>query len=222
VATDGASYWFSYRVGLSRTGMDYSAQASKTVAIPAQLALGENINHIGDIDLRDQTLYAGLEDHPGYKHPRVAYFDAQTLQFRSSVMLDRGLQPDGVPWVAVWEGMLVTSRWSGATELHLWDMAGGFIRSIPLRPAQSRWQGAKEQKGMLYATRDTDPKMALKVNLETGTVLELFPVPDTAEIEGLSVRGEAMHLLAISSDRMSTALRHWKRTRAPLRDQVCK
>jgi hypothetical protein len=219
VDTGGASYWFSWRFGLSRTALDYSVQASKAQAIPAQLLL-EGINHIGDITVRDGTLYAPLEDGSKFKHPRVAFFDAQTLQFRSSVTLDLALQPDGVPWLTVWDGMLVTSRWDPAAELHLWDMGGGFLRALPLRPAQGRIQGAKEQHGMLYATRDSDPKMVLKINLETGTVLELFPVPDTKEIEGIAVLGESLHTLGVISG--GSELRHWKRVRPPLREQVCR
>src|SRR5439155_18449521 len=101
-----------WRLGLSRTALDYSVLAHKDEAIPAQLALLEGINHIGDISVRDTTLYAPFEDGTKYHHPRVGFFDAQTLAFRSSVKLDSALQPDGVPWVEVWEGMLVTSRWS--------------------------------------------------------------------------------------------------------------
>ena len=64
--------------------------------------------------------------------------------------------------------------------------------------------------------------MVLKVNLETGTALELFPVADTVEIEGLAIRGETIQVLAIAPDGITLALRHWKRTRISLRDQVCR
>jgi hypothetical protein len=222
VVAIGSEYWFSWRLGISRTALDYSIQAKNDVAIPAQLALLEGINHIGDIAVRDGTLYASFEDGTKYKHPRVGFYDAQTLAFRSSVALDVALQPDGVPWVEVWNGMLVTSRWNPITELHLWDMAGNFLRAVPIRPQQSRFQGLKIQNGMAYAARDTDPKVIVKIDVETGTVLDLFPVPDTGELEGLAVLGETIHTLGIAPGATSSELRHWKRARAPLREQVCR
>ncbi|MGZ6142126.1 MAG: hypothetical protein ACXWLM_02250 [Myxococcales bacterium] len=221
VANDGQSWFFSWRLGLSRTALDYAVEASRTAAIPATLALQDGENHIGDIDVLGQTLYAPFEDGSKYDHPRVAFYDAQSLSFLSSVALDVALQPDGVPWVAVWQGMLVTAPWSPAPELHLWDMTGSFLRAIPLRPAQARLQGLKARGGVAWATRDSDPKAVIKIDLETGTVIELFQIPGIGEIEGLALDAAGLHTLNANPGGTAMEFRHHLRTRAPLREQVC-
>ena len=221
VATDGASWFFSWRLGLSHTTLDYAVLQSRTSAIPTALLVQYGDDHIGDIDVHDRELIVPLEDSKNFEHPRVAFYDADSLSFRSSVGLDRALQPDGVPWVAVWDGWLVTSRWNPVVELHLWDMTGSFSRSIPLRPAQGRLQGLKTRAGMAYATRDSDPKTVIKINLETGTVIELFQLPGIGELEGLALTSTGLHTLNANPGGTAMEFRHHVRTRAPVREQVC-
>lgn len=221
-ASDGSSFWFSWRLGLSRTALDYSVQASKTAAIPADLALTDGENHIGDIDVLGSTLYAPLEDGSKYAHPRVAFFDAQSLSFENSVALDVARQPDGVPWVAQWRGYLVTAPWNPTPALNLWDMGGTFQRAIPLRPPQGRLQGLKASGGMAYATRDSDPKAVVKIDLETGTVIELFTIPGIGELEGLALNAAGLHTLNANPGATLMEFRHHIRTRGPLREQVCR
>lgn len=221
VAFTGAGWLFSWQLGLSRTDLAYQVQVNETAAIPAAMALQYGTNHIGDIDLQDQTLYAGMEDHPNYAHPRVGFFDAQSLSFERSVGLDHALQPDGVPWVAVWNGQLVTSAWNPAASINLFGMDGSTVGSIALRPASSRIQGAKVVGGMLYAARDTTPKEVDKIVLETGTALVLFTLPDVGEQEGIAVGSGMLHTLDIAPDKTTIELRHHRKVKPSIRDQVC-
>lgn len=221
VAWDGAGWLFSWQLGLSRTDASYNVLTRATAAIPAPMVLEYGTNHIGDIDFLDQTLYAGMEDHPAYAHPRVGFYDARTLSLRSSVALDHSLQPDGVPWVAQWNGLLVTSPWSPAAALNLFAMDGSFVRSIALRPALDRIQGAKVAGGMMYAARDRVPKTVIKIVLETGTALELFALPEVGEQEGIAIANGMLHTEDISPDKTKIELRHHRKTRSSIRDQVC-
>jgi hypothetical protein len=162
-----------------------------------------------------------MEDHPAYAHPRVGFYDAQTLSLRSSVALDHSLQPDGVPWVAQWNGQLVTSPWNPAAALNLFAMDGSFVRSIPLRPALDRIQGAKIGNGMMYAARDRLPKTVIKIVLETGTAIELFALPEVGEQEGIAIANGMLHTEDISPDKTKIELRHHRKARSSIRDQVC-
>jgi len=220
-AWDGAGWLFSWELGLSRTDAAYDVIAKAPAAIPAAMYLQYGTNHIGDIDVLDQTLYAPMEDGPAYAHPRVGFYDAQSLSFRSSVALDHALQPDGVPWVAQWNGQLVSSAWNPAPSINLYGMDGSPLRTIPLRPALGRIQGAKVVNGMLYAALDTTPKAVFKVVLETGTALQLFELSDMGEQEGIAVANGMLHTEDVLSDKAHIELRHHRKTRVSIRDRVC-
>src|SRR5438270_677000 len=67
-ATDGASWFFSWRYGLQRSDLGYAVQLNNSAAIPLQLAVSGS-DHIGDIDVLDGTIYAGIEDSKSYRRP---------------------------------------------------------------------------------------------------------------------------------------------------------
>jgi hypothetical protein len=222
VATDGTSWFFSWRYGLQRTDSAYSVQKNNDTAIPAQLALSGS-DHIGDIDVGGGVLYAGIEDSKAYAHPRVGLFDAASLQFQKSYDLPVARQPDGVPWIAVDgdAGEVYTSPWNPTPVINVWDLQLRFLRAVALSPAISRVQGAKPVQGMMYAAYDVTPKQIVKVNLETGTVLPLFQIDATHELEGLAWRAGALHTLDANLSATAMEFRHHQRTRAAWREQIC-
>lgn len=222
ITADGASVFFSWRLGLERTDLAYATLQRNTAAIPGPLALSGN-DHIGDLDVLDGTLYTGLEDSKTYAHPRLALFDAATLRFQKSFDLPLSLQPDGVPWVAVdrKERVIYTSSWNGAEALHVFDLQGALVRQVPLSPAQSRIQGAKVVGAVIYTAHDVVPKEIDEIVLETGTVLKLFEIADTRELEGLAWLNGELHTLNSTLDKSAMELRHHQRTRAPWRDSIC-
>jgi hypothetical protein len=222
IASDGQNIFFSWRLGLERTDLAYSTQQRNAAAIPAPLALSGD-DHFGDLDVLDGTLYTGLEDSKSYAHPRLALFDKTTLQFQKSYDLPVSLQPDGVPWIAVDKAarLVYTSSWNGAGALHVFDLQGALVRQVPLSPAQSRIQGAKVVGAVMYSAHDVVPKEIDKIVLETGTVLKLFEIADTNELEGLAWLSGELHTLDATPDRSAMELRHHQRTRAPWRDALC-
>ena len=63
------------------------------------------------------------------------------------------------------------------------------------------------------------------MNLETGTVIELFALNQQFEVEGRAVLarqdGSLMHTLSAASDASAMESHHHQRTRQPLRNQLC-
>lgn len=227
VATDGSSWFFSWQLGLERTALDYGVELSARTAIPPEVAaLGGN--HIGDIDYWDGTLYAPVEDGRAYLHPHLVLYDPTTLTPIRIHALDDVPLPDGVPWVAV-DGprnQIYVAVWDPTPEIFVLDLATlEFKATIPLRRTLHRIQGAKVFEGSLYASTDNDDKSIFKIDLETGTVIELFGLHQDFEEEGLVFLerpdGSLLHTLNVQNPVRGTELRHHRRTRAPLRQAVC-
>lgn len=229
VTSDGTSWYFSWTLGLEKTTLDYTTEVSRTNAIPPELALlGDK--HIGDIDYWNGTLYAPLEDSHVFEHPHIALYDPATLQVRPGQFypMPTTLLTDGVPWVAVDgpRGSIYVAEWDPTLAIFVFDLANvTYQRSIPLRPAIGRIQGAKVFEGSLYASSDDAVKDIYKINLDTGTVIPLFALNQSFEEEGLAFLarpdGSLLHTLNVFSKGLGSELRHHRRTRLPLRQSVC-
>lgn len=230
VASDGTSWWFSGTIGLERTSATFANQQTNSLAIPAVLATTGS-NHIGDIDLWNGTLYAPIEDGPGYLNPKVVQYDAQTLTAGTIFTIPQPLQTKGVPWVAVngAQGVFYLAEWDPATQLNVFTLDDGmFMKSLPIRTeagaSLGRIQGAKVFEKSLYLATDDSAKSVFKLNLETGTLMRLFGVPISTEQEGLAVQGGKLHTLNVvqsGSTPTGSELRHHTRTREPLRRRLC-
>jgi hypothetical protein len=227
-ASDGTSWYFSWQYGLERDDLSFSVQKSNSLAIPATLALAGS-NHIGGIDVLNGTLYAPVEDGPGYHNPKIVLYDASNLTSGTVYTLSSTMLTQGVPWVAVDapRGLLYVAQWDPTPAILVHDLATvTYQRSITLTPAIGRVQGAKVFEGMLYASTDDATKDIFKVNLETATVMLLFPVMGSGvEEEDLCFQarpdGSLMHTMADISSALSVELRHHQRTREPLRKALC-
>ncbi|HVM98173.1 MAG TPA: hypothetical protein VMT89_17390, partial [Candidatus Acidoferrales bacterium] len=190
-------------------------------------------NHIGDIDVDEGLLYAAIEDGPQYLHPYIVTYDKQTLQpTGNTYLLPQELHTKGVPWVAV-DGprhAVYTAEWAPTQRINVFDRdhALAFVKTIELTPAIERVQGAKVFGGALYASSDNDAKTTYKIDLDTGTVMQMFTL-DTpgSEAEGLALTSDAdgvhAHVLNALNNQLPPKFEfdHWKRTQAPLRDQLC-
>jgi hypothetical protein len=227
VATDGSSWFFSWKLGLQKTDLDYATQTSNLLGIPPTLSsLGDN--HIGDIDYWNGTIYAPLEDGTKYLHPHIVLYDSASLTAGAIYPLSNTLLTDGVPWVAVDgpRGNLYVAEWNPTPAIFVLDLATvTYTRSIALRPTLGRIQGGKVFEGSLYLSTDDAAKDIYKVNLDTGTVIPLFAFNQSFEEEGLvflaRADGSLLHTLNVASNGHGTELRHHQRARLPLRQTVC-
>jgi hypothetical protein len=229
-ATDGTSWYFSWRFGVSKTDDQFNVTVNNMFAIPGQLLLAGD-NHIGDIDVHNGLIYAGVEDGSTFQQPHVVTYDTTMLMSQTIYALPLTSQTQGVPWVAV-DGprnALYASHWDPVPEINVYDLSSSslaFVKAISLRPALGRIQGGKVFEGSLYVARDDTAKSIEKINLDTGTVVPLFQLNLTGdEQEGLIIRqlpdGSLMHTLNTNSSQTDMEFHHHQRTRPPLRKQLC-
>lgn len=229
VTTDGQSFIFSWRLGLEKTDTAYNEQAANQIAIPILFA-AQGSNHIGDIDFYNGKIYAPVEDSAHYAKPMILLYDPGNLSHTGTAYnLPQPLQTKGVPWVAVDgpRGRVITAEWDPTPSLNFFDLNASLATagSLTLSRTLGRIQGAKVYQGMLYAQADDTQKTTYKINLETGTVIDLFTLgrPDV-EAEGLLLwpqGGALMHTLNTDSAKTAMELHHRARTRDPLRLQLC-
>lgn len=232
VAANGTGWIFSGTLSLERTDATFARQQVNNLAIPTLLALAGS-DHIGDIDVWNGTIYAPIEDgRTNYMTPKLVLFDAQNLSAGMQYSIPRALQTEGVPWVAVNgpAGHLYFAEWDPTTQLNIFSLSTvQLISSLPLRPPTGvtvgRVQGAKVFEGALYLATDDATKSLFKMNLQTGTVQKLFSIATTGEQEGLAFStradGTQLHTLNVNSSTTGSELRHHRRTRLPLRLQLC-
>jgi len=195
VASDGASLFFSWNLGLSRTEIDDTSVVladNTTAAIPEDLSMS-NHNHIGDIDVSGGIIYAPIEDGPAYAEPWVVLYDAETLQPTGDrYLLPVSVQRDGVPWIAVDQprGVAYSMEWNDTGKLFVYRLSDfELIRTVTLSEAVPRIQGAKVFRGDLYASRDNGAeKSVVAIDPERGQVTHLFDrdLGDDYEAEGIA------------------------------------
>jgi hypothetical protein len=226
VTTDGTYWYFSWRLGLQKTDLDGNVVMSNALAIPLILAL-QGSDHIGDIDCWGGHLYVPIEDSASYSAPKVVLFDLD-LNAGTVFSIPNTLLTEGVPWVAV-DGprdSVYLAEWNPTPAIFVFALGDlTYRREIPLSTTLGRIQGAKVFEGALYANADDDGKTAYKINLETGTVIELFALHASFEVEGLALLarpdGTLLHTLNATPTATAMEFRHYARTREPLRKLVC-
>jgi hypothetical protein len=229
VTTNGTAWFFSWRLGLERTDLSYNTTKSNSLAIPLALGLAGS-NHIGDIDLDGNTLWAPIEDGSAYAHPYLVEFDATTLTAGTQHALSTTMLTKGVPWVSVDKARnaLYVAEWDPTPGIFVLSLATtAYQKTIPIRPTLGRIQGAKVFEGSLYASLDDTSKSIFKINLETGTAQSLFTIAGAAggEEEGLAFLlrpdGTLLHTQNANPSATAMELHHHQRTREPLRLSLC-
>ena len=226
VVSDGTFWYFSWRLGLDKTDQQYNDVTKNNLAIPPLMAL-QGSDHIGDIDYWNGKLYVPIEDSNGYDNPNVVLYDTE-LNAGAQFPVPSSLLTEGVPWVAV-DGpraSVYLAEWEPTPSILVFSLADiSYQREIPLSTTLGRIQGAKVFEGALYANADDDGKTVYKINLETGTVMELFAFHQNFEAEGLAFLdrpdGSQLHTLNATPSATAMEFRHHQRTREPLRKAVC-
>lgn len=226
VTTDGTYWYFSWTLGLDKADQQLHDVMKNNLAIPPVLAL-QGSNHIGDIDYWNGKLYAPIEDGSAYKNPNLVLFDDE-LNAGQVFPLPNNLLTKGVPWVAVdgARSRVYVAEWDPTPGIYVFSMpAIAYQSTIPLSTTLGRIQGAKVFEGALYANADDSEKTVYKINLETGTVIELFALHEQFEVEGIAFLlrpdGTQMHTLNVTTGSNGVEFRHHARTREPLRKEVC-
>ncbi len=178
--------------------------------------LDASVNHIGDIDVCNGGLYAGVEYFMDGEasNIRIAVYDAQTLEFVRSFPFDAqsgqtecsgiAVDPDaGLIWMCSWS--------DGESGRYLYRYAletGEYLGRLHLQPSPQWIQGIAYGNGCLYLTADDgtadlgEPDHIYRCRVDTDSTganvtLErtLDDVRLQGEIEGLTFDRETGQLL---------------------------
>ena len=180
ITSDGTSMYYSWNVGLHKTGLDMNPPnlAENLLGIPTELSL-EGSNHIGDIDYYNGKIYAPIEAGPKFLKNYVVPYDAETLQAGPErYLIDKGYLTRGIPWIAIDADRQVayTSEWNNEGVLNVHRLSDFAVTStVALDQKVPRIQGAKVYKGILYASRDNGAeKTIVAIDPVSGHVTNLF------------------------------------------------
>jgi hypothetical protein len=156
VATDGERYFVSGNTSL----YVYSKSGGLLVGNEAALQdLPRAGNHIGDIDVHNGELYAGVEffeDGQG-KDIQIAVYDAVTLRYRRSIPWEPASGQVEVSGVAIdaADNSIWLSDWVNGRYLYRYELdSGAYAARLHLRAPPQWQQGVAYHAGFLYLTAD--------------------------------------------------------------------
>lgn len=214
VATDGVHYYLSGSTELykySKLGELLSANEE------ALVGLDKPANHIGDIDVFQGELYAGIEwfeDGQG-RDIQIAVYDAETLQYRRSFDWDPESGQVEVSAVVVDpdNGLVWMTDWVNGRYVYRYDLETGRYRGkLHLRPVPQWQQGIAYSGGHLYITADDGdadldeadnlwrvPAMADGTAAFVEHALEFSDFRRAGEIEGVTFDPATGELLVLSN-----------------------
>lgn len=174
-------------------------------------------NHIGDIDVWNGEIYAGIEtfvDGRG-ENIQVAVYDADSLKWRRSIEWNADSGQVEVCGLAVDRdrGKVWMADWVDGRYLYAYDLATGrYLRKVHLRPVPQWQQGIFMADGlMLVSADDGDADLDEADNLyvvdlrDCGSAATVYPfrVMDDfrrpGEIEGLAIDPATDELLVLSN-----------------------
>lgn len=174
-------------------------------------------NHIGDIDVWNGEIYAGIEtfDDGRGENIQVAVYDANTLEWKRSIDWEPESGQVEVCGLAVDRdgGMVWMADWVDGRYVYGYDLATGkYVRKVHLRPVPQWQQGIFMAGGrMLISADDGDadleePDNIYIADLRDGksyaTVLPFRSMDDfwrSGEIEGLAIDPATDDLLVLAN-----------------------
>jgi len=156
IATDGDRYVVSGSTALYVYSRD--GELLKTNVEPFS-ALAKRANHIGDIDVYDGEIYAGIEWFVDglVKDIQIAVYDADTLAHVRSIDWSPESGQLEVSGAAVdpAAGVVWMTDWVDGEHVYRYDLTSGrYAGKLRLRPVPSRQQGIAFSRGHLFVTAD--------------------------------------------------------------------
>jgi hypothetical protein len=174
LARNGDHGWmFSIEGGLFLTDDAYRITRAARAAIPADWQK-RGFNHIGDIDVVGDVIYAPLEQ-PNYKLGRqaVLLYDARTLAFTGAVEIAQN--ENSFITVDPASGIAYSMMNFGGNALTRYDTRRGWKALPPLRMSTfvDRVQGGDVYNGAVWLSTDDATNGVYRVDLATGEVTKL-------------------------------------------------
>lgn len=156
IAADSTFYYVSGSTALYRYHKDGTLDVENLVPFEG---LELPANHIGDIDVLDGEIYAGMEtfiDGAG-TNIQVAVYDARTLKWKRSIPWNPESGQVEVCGLAVdaEHGRVWMADWVQGTHLYCYDLASGkYIGKVALEPAPGLQQGILYKDGCIVISCD--------------------------------------------------------------------
>lgn len=228
VTTDGEYWYFSGKTSLVKIGFDNQTfYAYNYKALDGELSENYNSKHIGGISYYNGYIYASLEDSKQWKHPVIALYDAETLEYTGICHeVSSEILPRGIPWVAVdaENGFIYASHSKTVEEIHCFDLdTFEYVKSFAVSDPMDAIQGGEVYKGKLYVGTNDSTRAVYTIDVKSGKVEKLFDrimyQPELidnfgGEGEDLTVYpmedGTLIHALDIGALFIDSNLRHYK------------
>lgn len=220
IAADSACYYVSGSTALYRYLKDGKLDAENAEPF-AGLEL--SANHIGDIDVHDGEIYAGIEtfmDGVG-TNIQVAVYDARTLKWKRSIPWNPASGQVEVCGLAVdaEHGRVWMADWVQGTHLYCYDLATGeYVGKVALEPAPGLQQGILYRDGHIVISCDDgdaekdmpdhlyicdiyggSPSGVLPEKAEVKLYRTMSDFRRTGEIEGLSIDPATGELIVLAN-----------------------
>lgn len=229
ITTDGTYYYctgartYTGFNGIAKLDMKTGeVVAENRNAMPKEMKK-QLFNHLGGCSYYEGKIYVAVED-VFRKHPAVAVFDAETLEFTGQYkILGEEIQPEGnLSWCAAdrEKGVLYTGISRGGDFVNVLDIETlEPIGRIMLETSFHRVQGAECYDGILYISCNDTSKLkhVYAADLETGkvtTVLERKAATSLTEAEGMTVYptedGAFFHVIDVISMSVEV-IRHYSK-----------
>lgn len=173
IARADGGWIFSLNNALFRTDDELVETATVTPAIPPEYAQ-RGFNHVGDIDVVDDVIYAPFEQ-PDYSRGTqvMARYDAETLEFEDAV--DVAQQHNSFVTVDPDTGIAYSMDEFGGQALLRYDTRREWRRLTPLAMSANvdRVQGGDVVDGAVWLSTDDATDGVYRVDLRTGQVVSL-------------------------------------------------
>lgn len=171
---------------------DDAARGIFTAPIPPEIA--DNYNHFGDLDFNNGYLFIGTEDTSGEHNARIVCFDANTLEFIGSALLNE--QGTYAPWCAInaADGFLYSSSFDDVTALFVYTFSvadNNFTLSLhhmaPLINDDGEPYELSGIQGGVFSFEDNINTLYLSSNAGDTRGVQIFDWPDGKRIQEIFI-----------------------------------
>ncbi len=207
IAWEGGCFYVSGSTTLSRYDGDWNLTA--TAAEPFS-GFADEVNHIGDIDVYNGEIYAGVEYFMDgeARNIQIAVYDAATLELARTYAFDGESGQTEVSGIAVDpdSGSIWLCSWADGESgryLYRYDMeSGAYLGKHHLQPVPQWIQGIAYDDGWIYMTADDgtadlgEPDHVYRCRVDTSRTA--WPVAPERTLDDVTLQGE---IEGISLDR---------------------